>query len=354
LKQEQIKALKDMSPAPDEITQILDYVSSGQPVDMLGTTEKFYLAIAKIGRFEQRLGCWMFKNQFPVQFTSINPDIETVTSAVKELMGSEKLLTFLQIVLYMGNFLNTGKKGTYGFQMSSLLKLRDLKATGAKLNLLAYIYQYCQQKYPEVLDFTKDISHVIGATRVNLAVAKSEIGDLKKGIENIDKEVELSEGGPGDGFRAVMGGFLEDASDKVDLLEKGMNDLEKLQKDLCVYFGEDESKFQLATFLADLTTFLGQIEEVKLEEEKRKILEQKKKEADAKKEKKNAEKVDSPVVGDKKKKKKKEVEEEEGGVLDDLQSDLMDGSAFKKNKDRKKKLTVDSVLDKLKESNSDF
>jgi len=181
LKQEQIKSLKDMSPTVDELAQIQEYITQGNAEDMLGTTERFYLSIIKIQRFEQRLTSWMFKNQFPTQFTSINPDIETVKLAIQELMTADKFMKFLQIVLQMGNFLNSGKKGIFGFQINSLLKLKELKATGSKMNLLGYLIQFCEAKYPDVLDFKKELIHVPGSSRVNLQQSKTEILELKKG-----------------------------------------------------------------------------------------------------------------------------------------------------------------------------
>lgn len=338
LKQEQIKSLRDICPSGDEISQIQDYVNQGNSEEILGTTERYFISIAKIPRLEQRLSCWMFKNQFPNQFITISPDIETVKLAIQELMSSEKFLKFCQIVLQMGNFLNSGKKGIFGFQINSLLKLKELKATGTKITLLGYLIQFCDTKYPGILDFKKDLLHVPGSSRVNLQQSKTEIIELKKGIQMIEKEVELSEPSNQDSFRSVMGSFLHDASDKLDLLEKGITDIEKSQKDLSIFYGEDESKFQLSQFLS-------QIDEVKNEMERKKELEEKKKEAEKKREnKKNATTIvdeEPEEKVDKKKKKKKKEEEEDQGVVDELQNDLLDGSAFKKNKQKKKVEKID-------------
>jgi len=151
------------------------------------------------------------------------------------------------------------------------------------MNLLGYLIQFCEAKYPDVLDFKKELIHVPGSSRVNLQQSKTEILELKKGIEAIEKEVELCEPSSQDSFRSLMGSFLSDASEKLELLEKGIEHVEKTQKDLCSLYGEDESKFQLNQFLSDMNLFLSQIDEIKGELERKKEMEEKKKEAEKKK-----------------------------------------------------------------------
>jgi len=60
------------------------------------------------------------------------------------------------------------------------LKLKELRATGTKFNLLNYIIDFCQTKYPEVLEFRKELSSVIQASKVNLSGAKTDLAELKK------------------------------------------------------------------------------------------------------------------------------------------------------------------------------
>jgi len=209
LTQEQIKSLKDIAPTADELGQVVDYETSKQDIELLGTCERFYLTISKIPRYEQRLSSWVFKNNFPSIISSIQPDVETLSLAIKQLLESQKFLKLLQIILSLGNFLNSGKKGVHGFTISSLVRLKELKATGAKTNLLAYIISFCLQKYPEILEFKKELSQVLAASRVNLGQSKIDLQEIKKGINQVGNEIDQSTVvSKLDNFRAVMGEFI--------------------------------------------------------------------------------------------------------------------------------------------------
>lgn len=362
LTQDQIKALKEIAPTADELAQIEDYCKSGGDPNLLGNIEKFYHCIANLPKYERRLECWMFKNSFPILYSAVQPDIDIVARAINELLESERLRKFLQIVLAIGNFLNSGRKGIYGFTISSLLKLRDLKANGVKANLLMYIIEYCQQKYPKVLEFKKDLQSILGATRVNLTQCKTDILEMKKGLSMLEVEVEASNLDDMDLFRPVMGDFIFDANEKFDFLEDSLHHVEQDQKKLCAFFGEDENRFQLDQFLVDFNQFMVNVDEAIVDNENRKKQEAKQVEKEQRKQAQMAKDAKAAAASQANNKKADAgndeddddddeelvaVEEEvkKDNIIDDLEDQMMEGN-FKKNKNRKKKaINIDTLAD---------
>jgi len=360
LAQEQIKVLRDIAPTPEEITQIEEFLSKNGGGDLkdLGPVDQYYHVISKIPKYDKRLECWMFKNTFPIVFSSLSPDLDNCIEAINDLKSSKNLATFLQITLALGNFLNSGKKGAYGFTMSSLLKLKDLRATGSKITFLGYLVQFCEAKYPDLLpQLKKDLARLAAATKVSMQQVKTELSELKKGISLTLTEAEqASSSSHNDAFRGTMLEFSVDAETKYGSLEASLQTLEKMQKDLCQFFGEDEKKFQLSSFLTDLNSFLTDIDGVVFDLEKRREAEALRLERERKRElalkKKQNENLDLDEVtkdfdgSGSNTQESKKAEEDSGGLLDNLENELLDGTAFKR-KNKKQKIRVDDLITKI-------
>jgi hypothetical protein len=77
LNQENVKALKDLGPTADEMTTVTEYQGD---TELLGTTEKFYLCIKDIPRYDSRLAAWLFKFTFPASLSSVQPVSEIYVS----------------------------------------------------------------------------------------------------------------------------------------------------------------------------------------------------------------------------------------------------------------------------------
>jgi len=177
-----------------------------------------------------------------------------------------------------------------------------------------------------------------------------------------------------------MGDFIYEANEKFEALEEAIQKVENDQKDICSLFGEDEGKFQLYSFMADLGQFLISFddatteidkkkkqdalniekakkkEQQKLEREKNKHLVQNtnnplkpipKEENDEDKDEDEEDeddidkKIDKKKENDKDDKSSKTTEKKSESIVDDLENDLIEGKFSKKKKNR----VVD--LDKL-------
>jgi hypothetical protein len=328
---EQVKALKDMAPTPDEIEAIKTYEGE---YEMLGPTEQFFTKIIGINRFEHRMNVWMFKMNFGASTMKIQPDMECVVNCCKEIMNSEKLTRLLEVILAVGNFINSAaKKAVHGIEMSSLAKLKDHKATGAKTDLLTYIILFIEKQYPDVLKFYEDFNNLEAVQRVSIPTMESELKELRAGINQVASEIDKFDYGkfPQDQFRTNMIMFLDEGSEKCDYLEKLYEDMNKKCEQLRTLFAEDKKKYKPEVFFANLYQFVLSYKESHGEILRKREAEERK----AEREKKKLEQLQT-------KGKKKKPEEEEV-----LEKKKPKKTVMNKNRDGDSEGLLDQTLDEL-------
>lgn len=73
-----------------------------------------------------RLQAILFKLQFEEQLNNIKPDVVSVTAACEELIQSQTFSKLLEIILLVGNYMNSGSRNgmAFGFSVSYLCKVK--------------------------------------------------------------------------------------------------------------------------------------------------------------------------------------------------------------------------------------
>uniref|UniRef100_A0AAY5EMC9 Diaphanous-related formin 3 n=1 Tax=Electrophorus electricus TaxID=8005 RepID=A0AAY5EMC9_ELEEL len=132
--------------------------------------EQFGVVMSGVKRLRPRLNSILFRLQFEEQASHLRLEMLGVKAACEEVMRSKAFSRLLEIVLLIGNYMNAGSRNaqSYGFDLSSLCKLRDTKSVDQKSTLLHFLAEVCEEKYPDVLKFTDDLQHVDRASRVVL------------------------------------------------------------------------------------------------------------------------------------------------------------------------------------------
>lgn len=93
------------------------------------------LQMSSIKRLMPRLQAILFKLQFEEQLNNIKPDVVSVTAACEELQKSQSFSILLQIILLVGNYMNSGSRNgkAFGFSISYLSKVKCFHAIDAHL-----------------------------------------------------------------------------------------------------------------------------------------------------------------------------------------------------------------------------
>lgn len=82
--------------------------------------------MSSVKRLMPRLQAILFKLQFEEQLNNIKPDVVSVTAACEELRKSDTFARLLQIILLVGNYMNSGSRNgaAFGFSISYLCKVK--------------------------------------------------------------------------------------------------------------------------------------------------------------------------------------------------------------------------------------
>ncbi|XP_054829401.1 protein diaphanous homolog 3 [Eublepharis macularius] len=304
----------------------------------LSEPEQFAIVMSGVKRLQPRLSAILFKLQFEEQVNNIKPDIMAVSAACEEIKKSKSFSKLLELVLLVGNYMNAGSRNaqTFGFNLSSLCKLKDTKSVDQKTTLLHFLVEICEEKYPDVLRFVEDLQHLDKASRVSAESLEKSLKQMERQLKQLEKDLEtfhLPED-IHDKFVTKMSVFAIQAKEQFQKLSRMHDNMGKLYQNVMGYYALDLKKVSVEEFLTDLNNFRTEIMQATKENMRRREAEEKHRRAKIAQEKAEKEKLE-------RREKKKHLlemntEGDETGVMDSLLEALQSGAAFR---DRRKRAT---------------
>lgn len=99
------------------------------------------LKLSKIKGLRKRINGLIFKQKFPEQQEEIKVSLVAGTQACLDVRNSEKFQKLLEVLLLVGNFMNSGSsnlEGSIGFDIKFLPKVKQLE----KNHLVAHLVTY--------------------------------------------------------------------------------------------------------------------------------------------------------------------------------------------------------------------
>jgi hypothetical protein len=245
---EKITSLLKILPTPEEVEVVSRYSGTTN----LAESDKFFLALKNIYNLKQRVECWYFKRSYRSTKLYIQPDLETILGAVKEMKESKQFFSLLEIVLAVANYMS-GKKKVYGFKMASLVKLCDTKTADNKSNLLKYIADYIHRNKPD-LQFIKELPTVPRAARVQLESIKSQIKIVSEGL-NLLKD-QLDNSNMDDEFVKQMSEFKDEVFYDLTCMNESYVICKKGLTELSVLFDDEQVIDKPNEFFSYISNFM--------------------------------------------------------------------------------------------------
>uniref|UniRef100_A0A8C4EUY4 Diaphanous-related formin 3 n=1 Tax=Dicentrarchus labrax TaxID=13489 RepID=A0A8C4EUY4_DICLA len=303
----------------------------------LSEPEQFGVVMSSVKRLRPRLSHILFRLQFEEQINNLRPDILAVNAACDEVRKSRSFGRLLELVLLLGNYMNAGSRNaqTYGFDLSSLCKVRDTKSADQKTTLLHFLAQVCEEEFPNVIKFVEDLEHVDRASRVSAENLEKSLRQMERQLLQLERDLETfsSPDDPNDMFFTKMAiSFTHVAREQYGKLVIMHSNMETLYQNMLEYFAVDPKKTSVEELFTDLSNFRSMFTQALKENLKRRESEEKQRRARAAKEKAEREKQERQQ----KKRRLLEVntENDETGVMDSLLEALQSGAAFR---DRRKR-----------------
>lgn len=328
-----IQNLVKQLPEQEQLNALVKYKDS---YASLSEPEQFGLVMSSVKRLRPRLGHILFRLQLEEQVTNLRPDILAVSTACDEVRKSRSFGHLLELVLLLGNYMNAGSRNaqSYGFDLSSLCKLKDTKSADQKLTLLHFLAQVCEEEFPDVIKFVDDLDHVDRASRVSAENVEKNLRQMERQLLQLERDLDTfsTPDDPNDMFFTKMTSFSKVAREQYAKLVILHGNMESLYQNLLEYFAADPKKTSVEELFTDLSNFRSMFTQALKDNVKQREFEEKQKRAQAAKEKAEREKQERQQ----KKRRLLEVnaENDETGVMDSLLEALQSGAAFR---DRRKR-----------------
>ncbi|CAH0712920.1 unnamed protein product, partial [Brenthis ino] len=302
----------------------------------LTEAEQFAATVADIKRLVPRLRSLAFREHYSEIISELKPDIVSGTAACEEVKSSKKFAKILELLLLLGNYMNTGSNnaGAYGFEISFLTKLTATKDLENKQTLLHYLVDTIESKFPDVLNFAEEMPHIDRAARVSLENLQKSLKKMENDIRALETDLNNARvpQSPDDLFNESMSAFAKDAREQCDLLHSMFRKMEALYGELAEYYVFDPHKYTLEEFFSDIKTFKDSFatahqENVLVRETEERARRARDARAQAERERRDRQHRYKQFV---------DMEQAQDGVMDSLMEALQSGSAFSRERPRKK------------------
>lgn len=331
-----LQQLTQYLPPPDQLKRLQEVSSTG---DELSTAEKFCTTLAEIKRLNPRLHSLNFKLCMADMVQDVKPDIVAGTAACEEIRSSKKFAKILELVLLVGNYMNSGSKNgmAFGFEISYLTKLNSTKDHENKHTLLHYLVDTIESKFPELINFPEDLGHADRAARVSLENIQKSMRQMNTSLKNLESDLNNNKSPQSDDdrFIEIMGDFAVQCRQQVEVLGKMQKQMENIYKEIGEYFSFDTNKYPMEEFFSDIKTFKEAFlqahrENVRIREEEEKARRMREARDQAQRHLQDRQQRKMALVD-------MDAAQTQEGVMDSLLEALQTGSAFGNREQRRKR-----------------
>ncbi|XP_027524337.1 formin-like protein 3 isoform X4 [Corapipo altera] len=259
-----VECLMRFLPTEAEAKALRQYERERKPLEELADEDRFMLQFSKVERLPQRMAIMAFLGNFTENIQMLTPQLNAIIAASASVKSSQKLKHMLEIILALGNYMNSSKRGAvYGFKLQSLDLLLDTKSTDRKMTLLHFIALTVREKYPELATFWQELHFVEKAAAVSLENVLLDVKELGRGMELLRRECGMHES-------AVLRSFLGGNEGQLERLQRDARTAEDAYNTVVRYFGESPKTTPPSVFFPVFVRFIRSYKDAEQENETRK------------------------------------------------------------------------------------
>ncbi|XP_044850682.1 formin-like protein 3 isoform X4 [Mauremys mutica] len=318
-----VECLMRFLPTEAEAKLLRQYERERKPLEELADEDRFMLHFSKVERLAQRMAIMAFLGNFHENLQLLTPQLNAVIAASASVKASQKLKHVLEIILALGNYMNSSKRGcVYGFKLQSLDLLLDTKSTDRKLTLLHFIALTVREKYPDLATFWQELHFVEKAAAVSLENVLLDVKELGRGMDLIRRECSIHDS-------SVLRSFLGASEGRLEKLQKDAKTAEDAYNTVVRYFGESPKTMPPSVFFPVFVRFIRSYKDAEQENEQRKkqeeVLREKMLAQEAKKLEKRNKWQQQELIAELRRRQAKEhrpVYEGKDGTIEDIITDL--------------------------------
>uniref|UniRef100_A0A8C0IPT5 Formin like 3 n=1 Tax=Chelonoidis abingdonii TaxID=106734 RepID=A0A8C0IPT5_CHEAB len=255
-----VECLMRFLPTEAEVKLLRQYEKERKPLEELADEDRFMLHFSKVERLAQRMTIMAFLGNFHENLQMLTPALAGSWFIVSDPAPRVPL----QIILALGNYMNSSKRGcVYGFKLQSLDLLLDTKSTDRKLTLLHFIALTVREKYPDLATFWQELHFVEKAAAVSLENVLLDVKELGRGMDLIRRECSIHD-------NSVLRSFLGASEGRLEKLQKDAKTAEDAYNTVVRYFGESPKTMPPSVFFPIFVRFIRSYKDAEQENEQRK------------------------------------------------------------------------------------
>uniref|UniRef100_A0A3B3R1D4 Formin like 2 n=2 Tax=Paramormyrops kingsleyae TaxID=1676925 RepID=A0A3B3R1D4_9TELE len=264
-----VECLMRFMPTEKEVKVLRQYERERKPLEILADEDRFMMLFSKIERLMQKMTIMAFMGNFCESVQMLTPQLHAIIAASVSIKSSQKLKKILEIILALGNYMNSGKRGAvYGFKLQSLDLLLDTKSTDRKQTLLHYIANVVREKYKSVSLFYNEIHYVEKAAAVSLENVLLDVKELQRGMELTRREYGMH------GHNTLLKDFIAHNEGKLKKLQDDAKISQDAFDDVVKFFGENSKTTPPSVFFPVFVRFVKAYKQAEEDNEQRKRQEQ--------------------------------------------------------------------------------
>ncbi|KAM6958360.1 formin-like protein 2 isoform 2-T2 [Tautogolabrus adspersus] len=288
-----VECLMRFLPTEAEVKLLRQYERDRKPVEALSDEDRFMMQFSRIERLNQRMSIMTFMGNFSDNVQMLTPQLHAIIAASVSIKSSQKLKKILEIILALGNYMNSSKRGAvYGFKLQSLDLLLDTKSTDRTQTLLHYISTVVRDKYPTVSLFYNELHYVDKAAAgesvhqsqrckhhtvwltmvfylcaVSLENVLCDVKELQRGMELTWREFSVQ-------HNATLKDFISRHESRLGKLQEDARIAQDAFEDAVKFFGESSKTMPPSVFFPIFVRFIKAYRVAEEENEQRRRQEQ--------------------------------------------------------------------------------
>lgn len=204
-----LQALLLVCPSMEEEQLLLQNLSIKDQVDK---TDAYMMDLATLPGLRSKLICALAAKTFNEEAVDVIRNMDTYAMIPVEVQNSAKLTKVLEVILALGNFLNsgTGRGGAHGFKLEALAMLSTVKDAKGD-SLLDYLVRTLNRDLPGTLPID-DMPTLERSATISLDAIGEDVQSLLDSVNNVGEQIkQIGDDPTFTQFKEDMMAFSEEA-----------------------------------------------------------------------------------------------------------------------------------------------
>uniref|UniRef100_A0AC35FEL9 FH2 domain-containing protein n=1 Tax=Panagrolaimus sp. PS1159 TaxID=55785 RepID=A0AC35FEL9_9BILA len=252
---EAIERIIKLLPEPTIIEKLA--ACTKEQIKEMTEAERFLAYCAKVPSLKTRLRSVLLKITFDDRVAVIKETFSTLTIGIATFY-SESLKLFLNLVLFVGNYLNRANQNapiTYAFKLSLLKTLDKVKGNEQNYSLLHALQELMNDEFQQH-SLLAELNIISAAAKIDIAAIKNEFNSIKgetTSVIGFFNKFETED--KRDNFKSKMQKFVDQASKEMSNLTAQLDNIDKRWEELREYLATKNFTYGMKDLFEDVSEF---------------------------------------------------------------------------------------------------